>query len=589
MKKRRLLSIVLSLCMVLALMPATVFAEVITPETPQKDTDGVYQIGSAEELYGFAELVNSGGTDQNTKAVLTADITVNQDVLKANGTLADDTSGFTSWTPIGNSSNSYTGKFDGQGHTVSGLYFNNDSTSGVGLFRCLGENGEIKNVGVIDSYFYGYWNVGGVCGISEGGTITCCYNTGTVSGSGDNVGGVCGYNGGGTITCCYNTGTVSGYDPVGGICGRNESGGTVIGCYNTGTVSGDWNVGGVCGYNGLTSNSNTITGCYNTGTVSGNRCIGGVCGTNKNYSSITGCYNIGTVSGDYRIGGVCGLNDNNGSIIGCYNIGTVSSNNDNVGGVCGWNWGESSITGCFTNKYVVCGENKSTETDCAVNSDKEFADSTVCKLLDTALQNASSDVRFCQRIGKDASPLLTYQFDSIDDHTDKNPKDHICDICGEMLSDHIGIDENPKDHVCDIFGETLSTHTGGESTCTAKAECEYCGAEYGNLLDHNLEKIPAKDATLNEEGNIEYWKCMDCGRLFADENGEKEISLEDTVIKKLTPETDGDKDQSTKADTEDSAKTGDNTNLALWLALMLLSGAGITGVTAYTRRKRTNE
>ncbi|MDO4486900.1 MAG: GLUG motif-containing protein [Bacillota bacterium] len=589
MKKRRLLGIVLSLCMALMFVPQMVFAEDITPTIPPKDTDGVYQIGTEAELYGFAELVNGGNTDQNTKAVLTADIIVNKGVLKADGNLADDTSGFTSWTPIGNSSNSYTGKFDGQGHTISGLYFNDAAKYYVGLFGSLGENGEIKNVGVIDSYFNGYWGVGGVCGKSDGGTISGCYNTGTVSGNDENVGGVCGKSYGGTISGCYNAGTVSGNaDHVGGVCGSTHSGVTITGCYNTGTVSGGDSIGGVCGYNGYGGIA-TITGCYNTGTVSGNRFIGGVCGNNNWGSTITGCYNTGTVSGDYRIGGVCGLNDHNGSIIGCYNIGTVSSNNDNVGGVCGWNWGESSITGCFTNKDVVCGENKSTETDCAVKSDKEFADSTVCKLLDTALQNASSDVRFCQRIGKDASPLLTYQFDSIDDHTDDNPKDHICDICGERLSDHTGIDENPKDHLCDICAETLSNHTGGEATCTAKAECEYCGAEYGNLLDHNLEKIPAKDATLNEEGNIEYWKCMDCGRLFADENGEKEISLEDTVIKKLTPETDGDKDQSTKADTEDSAKTGDNTNLALWLALMLLSGAGITGVTAYTRRKRTNE
>ena len=80
--------------MVLALMPQMVFADEITPETPQTDTDGVYQIGTAEELYGFAQLVNNGNT--SASAVLTADITVNKGVLKANGTLADDTSGFTS-------------------------------------------------------------------------------------------------------------------------------------------------------------------------------------------------------------------------------------------------------------------------------------------------------------------------------------------------------------------------------------------------------------------------------------------------------------------------------------------------------------
>ena len=328
MKKRKLLSIVLSLCMVLALMPQMVFADEITPETPQTDTDGVYQIGTAEELYGFAQLVNNGNT--SASAVLTADITVNSNLLNSlneDGTVKDGAT-VTSWTPIGNTSNPYTGSFDGQGHTVSGLYFNDSNTSFVGLFGNLGSSGEIKNVGVIDSYFNGYFSVGGVCGKNTG-----------------------------IITSCYNTGEVSGKESVGGVCG--ESFGTITGCYNTGEVSGNYSVGGLCGWNV----GGTITGCYNTGTVSG--------------------------TGNY------------------------------VGGVCGFNFVSCIITGCYTNNGGVYGENNNgTVTDCDVMSDDEFADATVCKLLNTVLQNASSDVRFCQRIGKDASPLLTYQFDSIDDHTD---------------------------------------------------------------------------------------------------------------------------------------------------------------------------
>ncbi|MGN0449520.1 MAG: hypothetical protein ACI4G0_04080, partial [Ruminococcus sp.] len=133
----------------------TASAAEITPTEPSKDGSGVYQIGTAAQLYWFAGLVN--GTleevDQNTaaNAVLTADITVNTGVLKSDGTL--NTGTFTDWMPIGNTSNQYAGTFDGQGHTINGLYFNNTSTEDVGLFGCLGENGEIKNVGVIDSYF----------------------------------------------------------------------------------------------------------------------------------------------------------------------------------------------------------------------------------------------------------------------------------------------------------------------------------------------------------------------------------------------------------------------------------------------------
>ena len=79
---------------------------------------------------------------------------------------------------------------------------------------------------------------------------------------------------------------------------------------------------------------------------------------------------------------------------------------------------------------------------------------------------------------------------------------------------------------------------GGEATCTNKAICEYCGNEYGEVdsSNHNLEKIPAKDATVTETGNTEYWHCKDCDKYFSDENGTNEITLDDTVIPKLPPE-----------------------------------------------------
>ena len=80
--------------------------------------------------------------------------------------------------------------------------------------------------------------------------------------------------------------------------------------------------------------------------------------------------------------------------------------------------------------------------------------------------------------------------------------------------------------------------TGGEATCTSKAICEYCKTEYGEVdsSNHNLEKIPAKDATVTATGNKEYWHCLDCDKYFADENATNEIKLDDTVISKLSPE-----------------------------------------------------
>ncbi|WP_317336790.1 GLUG motif-containing protein, partial [uncultured Ruminococcus sp.] len=258
--------------------------------------NGAYQIGTKEDLYWFADYVNSGNTSAN--AVLTADITVNE------GTMTADSTDATSWTPIGNSSSEYTGTFDGQGHTVSGLYFNDGSASNVGLFGAVRRGGKVSNVGVENSYFIGYEHVGGVCGWSAG-TITNCYNTGAVSGY-DYVGGVCGYNtNSGTITNCYNTGVVSAtsdYAYVGGVCGENYIG-TITNCYNTGEVSGSGSVGGVCGYN----NGGTITNCYNTGEVSGSGSVGGVCGKNSDSGTITNCYLLETE------GGLSAVGSNNGS------------------------------------------------------------------------------------------------------------------------------------------------------------------------------------------------------------------------------------------------------------------------------------
>ena len=270
------------------------------PSKPAGDgtVDNPYRISTAGELYWFAGLVSgdenicTGGVTQNksANAVLTADIIVNRDLLTSLQYDSDNNvtngSDFTSWTPIGwrrwvgeNSvDNSYTGTFDGQGHTVSGLYFNDTNVQDVGLFGYVGSGGSVSNVGIVDSYFNGYRLVGGVCG-SNDGTITNCYNTGTVSGKHEYVGGVCGYNNG-TITNCYNMGTVSGpyYYYVGGVCGHNGDTGIITNCYNTGTVSGVSSVGGVCG---RMERGATIANCYNTGAVSAsgnNPKVGGVCG-----------------------------------------------------------------------------------------------------------------------------------------------------------------------------------------------------------------------------------------------------------------------------------------------------------------------
>ena len=264
--------------------------------------DAVYEISNAGQLYWFAGLVNGSlsGVTQNTSAnvVLTADIVVNENVLKPDGTLNEGT--FKEWTPIGNTCNGsyspYTGIFEGQNHTISGLYFKKENTSEVGFFGYNG--GKISNVGILNSYFCGFSQVGGVCGYNSS-TITNCYNKGVVDGTADGAssfGGVCGCNLG-ILTNCYNTGIVKGQSFVGGVSGSNNK--TITNCYNTGIVSGQSYVGGVNGYNG----NGTIINCNATGEVNGtDSYVGGVIGRNLNKGTITNCYYDSTIYTGAAIG-----------------------------------------------------------------------------------------------------------------------------------------------------------------------------------------------------------------------------------------------------------------------------------------------
>ena len=233
-----------------------------------EEVNGVYQIANAGQLYWFAAYVNTYDYDNATypnvaaNAVLTADITVNEgNVAGCDGTKAE---GWRVWTPIAPNTATYAGKFDGQGHTISGLYFNDedkDTGKYVGLFGQLCDDGEIQNVGLKNSYFRGSNYIGGICGYNyKTGTIRNCYSEANLTGvvankSGFDIGGVVGKNNG-TVENCYNTGNVVGNKWVGGVCGYND--GTNNNCYNTGKVTGTSYVGGVCGQN----DKGTLTNCY---------------------------------------------------------------------------------------------------------------------------------------------------------------------------------------------------------------------------------------------------------------------------------------------------------------------------------------
>ncbi len=263
---QHIVAVILTALLLMGVMPIAAFATsniTVTIDTyvsvTLKDTNGngYYEIGTADELYAFAAAVNEGY--YAICGELTDDIVINENVLNEDGTVNGTPSRI--WTPIGNDTNAYTGTFDGNGYSVSGLYYNDDNGYCVGLFGSVLGNGTVKNVGVIDSYLNGYRYIGGVAGSNLG-----------------------------SVTNCNNTGEVGGSYYVGGVAGENY--GAIENCYNECSVSGDNNVGGVVGYNNY-----ILTDCCNTGEVTGNRYVGGVAGYNDNDTGIvTNCYYMDTAA-----------------------------------------------------------------------------------------------------------------------------------------------------------------------------------------------------------------------------------------------------------------------------------------------------
>lgn len=203
-----------------------------------------YEVYNPEGLKNIAELVNSGATGINITLDTDLDLTDME------------------WTPIGNYEKQYTGTFDGNGKTITGLTFNQSETNNVGLIGSLGENGIVRDVKLDKVTIKANNNVGGIVGGNRGGSIIGCSVSGDISGA-RQVGGVVGYFGVGynVVTACYHEGSVSGSVSVGGVAGDSAYG-SLTACYHAGNVSGSQYVGGVAGYNSTTG---TVTACYWSG------------------------------------------------------------------------------------------------------------------------------------------------------------------------------------------------------------------------------------------------------------------------------------------------------------------------------------
>lgn len=204
-------------------------------------SEGYYTVDNEKGLRNLAKLVNSNGGKTLINITLTGDITLTGE-----------------WTPIGNYENRYTGTFDGNGHTITGLTVNQKERGNVGLIGYLGSGGKVQNLTLENVNLNGNLYVGGVVGYSNNGTVTACTASGSINGK-EYVGGIVGSNYLGTVTACYNTSsTVNGSYLVGGVVGQNNKG-IVTACYNaSGSIYGESTVGGVVGDN----YTSTVTACY---------------------------------------------------------------------------------------------------------------------------------------------------------------------------------------------------------------------------------------------------------------------------------------------------------------------------------------
>lgn len=262
----------------------------VTVTEPVMDDEGNYLIGTAAELFWFGK-----NALPNANAKLTADITINADMSAEQQLIA--------WMPIGRyvsykEAKPYIGTFDGQGHTISGLYIDSKQKS-TGFFGFVGEGGQVMNLTV----------------------------DGSVHSTNSYTGGIAGYVQG-TVSNCCNLAKINGTDYVGGVVG-DLSRGSVLQCANRGQVTGKNTVGGIAGGNYAERNSNAVVGCYNVGAVIGEIKVGGIIGNQYAYSSgVKNVYSGGSVTATKGYAGGIFGNFRTGSLSNCYTIAEVTGAND---------------------------------------------------------------------------------------------------------------------------------------------------------------------------------------------------------------------------------------------------------------------
>lgn len=529
-----------------------------TPMTGSGTETDPYQIGTADQLKLFRDIVNgAGGQTQNrgAYAVLTADIDLNNEP----------------WTPIGPDRDSaYTGTFDGQGHTVKNLSVTVNVQPGrAGLFGCV-KDGTIRKLTVA-------------------GSVSCTANQGW-------CGGIAGYAMDETIENCASLCTVSctGIDArVGGIVGLVDyKSRTLIirDCYNIGKITdrsdnGSGDAGGICGFymNGKISN------CYNVGEITGSGYVSKIAVSAYNDSRPTNCYYLSDTDTDLNGTAKTAAEFANGDVLDELKAGRDDSPWDSCQYVAAAKITLPVFKGQGDAHEHQSNDWKSNETEhwqvctCgAVFNKAEHSGGTA-----TCTQRATCTVcgaEYGDVLGHDFTTSWTHddnehwkQCSRCDEKDDVSPhtwdsgtvttaptctkageRTYTCTECGATKTEPIDATghswksewtsdathhwyecDNKNCDVTDNAGKNgYAEHSGGKATCTQNAVCEICKASYGSLDPNNhtdLKHIDAKAATAAEEGNIAYWYCDGCKKYFSDAAATKEITKAATVTAKLPP------------------------------------------------------
>ena len=562
---KKILSLLLALCLVMALVPMTAFAE-------ENEQSNKTSITTVDELLQFAKAVDNGEYDDKTDAVVSLDADL-------------DLTGV-AWTPIGSVFAAdgtllhyFSGKFYGNGHTISNLDFSeNYGKTEYPSFGFFSEvyGAEISGLtiqGKLDVSNSGYVYFGTIAGVAADSKISDCasdvsftdtdkYINGTVA--------LCGYAINSTIEYCQNKGNFSITQDV-----------------------TSFQMGGIVG---LAQNS-TVQYCANTGDMtSWTPCTGGIVGQLFQNSKIINCYSTGKMvplgNGTTDFGGIAGIVGAGTEIRHCYFAGemdlsqyTATTPYKRLGGIAG---GVSSDTPVFENNYFLETEN--------VTACFKYQDAGTEKTLDfmktedffNEITAAGGNYRFNSN-GTPILPAPKYAVSFV--VTPAELANVVIKVNGQEVTNPVDLEagtytvEVSADN-CEVFNLNI-TITADTATHTQTIAMTYLPADY-TKVDAAIAKANAlkKDDYKDFSGVETAVKAVVRGKNITEQSEVDKMAkaIEDAIAALEK------KPASTKPGTSDnSPQTGDTSNLALWIAMLFVSGGAAIGITVVSRKKKYNK